>query len=129
MGGDEVGAVVGFYPLTSAFRDLPGMIGRINAPVLKMVGDADHFHDNCCTADNDHAIVTVAQAAGKPVELEIYPGAGHGFAVKGNPHYDAKVATDAWNQAAAFPRTHLGGLATANRFSAKLNRHLPGPSL
>lgn len=107
--GDQVSAVVVFYPLNNAFHDIPGMVARYTAPVLILAGGADHFHDNCCTAAGDQVVVDAAKAAGKTIDIVIYPQAGHDFIIENDRNYDPRASTDAWTRAAAFLHDHQGG--------------------
>ncbi|RZK95999.1 MAG: carboxymethylenebutenolidase, partial [Methylobacterium sp.] len=43
-----------------------------------------------------------AKAAGKPVELVVYPDAPHGFHADYRPSYRKEAAEDGWRRALAF---------------------------
>ncbi len=83
----------------------PAAIARIKAPVLGNFG-AD---DKGPSAEQVNAFEAAMKAAGKPVDVKIYEGAGHAFAKVDNPwgSYRAEAAKDAWARTVAFLKTHL----------------------
>jgi carboxymethylenebutenolidase len=74
-------------------------IARIKAPVLGNFG-AD---DRGITPDSVHAFDAAMKAAGKPVDVKIYDGAGHAFENPNNKDgYRPQAAADAWSRMDAF---------------------------
>ena len=74
-------------------------IARIKAPVLGNFG-AD---DRGITPDSVHAFDAAMKAAGKPVDVKIYDGAGHAFENPNNKDgYRPQAAADAWARMDAF---------------------------
>jgi carboxymethylenebutenolidase len=79
-------------------------IARIKAPVLGNFG-AD---DRGITPDSVHAFDAAMKAAGKPVDVKIYDGAGHAFENPNNKDgYRPQAAADAWSRMEAFFRKTL----------------------
>jgi len=76
--------------------------GDLKAPLLGLYGAKD--------ADNPpekvHAAQERARAAGKTVEVVVYPDAGHGFHADYRPSYVSADAADAWNRALAWFKAH-----------------------
>lgn len=87
------GAVV-WYPANAFIKDVPGFAGRLQMPVVMFAGGEDHFRDGCCTAAKGQSLADAAKAAGKSLDLTIYPGADHDF-VKGGAHYRPDAYADA----------------------------------
>lgn len=74
-------------------------IAKIQAPVLGNFG-AD---DRGITPDSVRAFDAAMKAAGKPVDVKIYDGAGHAFENPNNKDgYRPQAATDAWSRMDAF---------------------------
>jgi carboxymethylenebutenolidase len=79
---------------------------RINAPVLGLYGGDDQ---------RVNATIPMAQEAmsglGRPYEVEIYEGAGHGFlrAQDGQEGANMRATDQAWPRTVNFFREHLGG--------------------
>jgi dienelactone hydrolase len=97
---DQVAGVVVWYPANAFIQNLPGFASRLQVPVVVFAGGRDHFRNGCCTADQDTALQSAAQAAGKSFQLTIYPDADHDF-VQGGANYNAKDYQDAFNRMAA----------------------------
>ncbi|MDP4026187.1 dienelactone hydrolase family protein [Methylobacterium sp. NEAU 140] len=83
-------------------RTAGDVVTEINAPLLALYGGAD--------AGIPVAMVEEARdrakAAGKSVELVIYPEAPHGFHADYRPSYRKAAAEDGWNRALAFLKAH-----------------------
>jgi carboxymethylenebutenolidase len=77
-----------------------GEIARINAPVLGNYGGEDQGP----APDQVKAFDAAMKAAGKSIDVKIYPGAGHAFANVNNPWggYREQAAKDAWTRTVAF---------------------------
>ncbi len=71
---------------------------EIKAPVLGLYGGAD---TGIPVADVEKAR-DAARAAGKTVEIVVFPNAPHGFHADYRPSYRKEAAEDAWNQALAW---------------------------
>lgn len=70
---------------------------NLNAPLLGLYGGKDPS----IKAEDIQAAAAKAKAAGKTVEIVIYPEAGHGFHADYRPSYNAAAATDGWKRALA----------------------------
>lgn len=62
-------------------------------------GVADN--DPHCTPENQKLLAAALDAAGAAYQLELYPGAGHGFAVPDNPTYDEAASEQHWQRITA----------------------------
>jgi carboxymethylenebutenolidase len=95
-------AVVAYYgaPPTDA-----AAIARIKAPVLGNYGSEDKGP----SLEQVRAFEAAMKKAGKPIDVKIYPGAGHAFANVNNPWggYREAAAKDAWSRTVAFFNRHL----------------------
>jgi carboxymethylenebutenolidase len=89
----------------------------VSAPVLLLHGE----NDDEIPVSNAHAMEAALKAAGKPVELVVYPGAYHRFdrgdvvrsgagrrASSFTYRYDAAATRDAWARTLAFFKEKLG---------------------
>jgi carboxymethylenebutenolidase len=96
----ELDAAVVYYGTSPS---APEAYGRIRAPVLGLYGEDDA---------RVNATIAPAQAAmaGKTYEVEIYPGAGHGFlrAQADREGANMRATQAAWPRTIAFFREHLG---------------------
>ena len=70
----------------------------MKAPVLGLYGEADQG----IPVAQVEQMKSNLQAAGKTVEIKIYPGAPHGFHADYRPSYRKDAADDAWNQMQAW---------------------------
>jgi carboxymethylenebutenolidase len=106
-------AAVAFYgPLlgqTSPIqpRTALDLAADIHCPLLGLYGGEDQSIPVASVRQAE----AKAKAAGKTVEIVIYPDAPHGFHADYRPSYRAKDAADAWNRATAWFR-HYGVLPT-----------------
>ena len=75
---------------------------NIRAHVLGIFGGKDAV----IPLDNARAFETTMRAAGKPVELVVYPDAGHSFDTSTDPARQLDAA-DAWRRDLAFFATYL----------------------
>jgi len=72
--------------------------GQIYCPMLAMYGGLDKG-----ITDADRAVVAnAAEAAGKYVQMKIYPDAQHGFHADYRPSYNETAAKDGWKRMLAF---------------------------
>jgi len=85
----------------------PASIAAIKAPVLGNYGGDDKGP----SPDQVKAFEAAMKAAGKPIDVKIYDGAGHAFANVHNPWggYREAAAKDAWSRTTAFLAKHLKG--------------------
>src|SRR5580692_12983841 len=54
---DQVAVVVVMYPLTSVYKDIPAVVGRIKVPVLMFAGEKDTLK-NCCLIETARSIAS-----------------------------------------------------------------------
>ncbi len=94
-------AAIAFYP------HCDGYDGNVTVPLRIFDGDADHI----TPAAPCSAMVKAGKAAGKPLDITVYPGATHGFVVPGPDdrtffgepiRFDPAAAADSAVQVAAF---------------------------
>ncbi len=79
-------------------------IQKIRAPVLGSFG----AEDRGIPVDSVHAFERAMKAAGKSVDIKIYPGAGHAFQNPNNKlGYRQNAAEDAWERTLEFLDDHL----------------------
>ncbi len=80
-------------------------IGRIKAPVLGNYGGEDKGP----SPGQVRLFEDLMKKAGKPIDVKVYPGAGHAFANVNNPWggYRKEAAEDAWARTTAFLAKHL----------------------
>jgi dienelactone hydrolase len=100
-----------YYPATSWLSTseavLRNVVGGIKIPTLFFVGGADTYSMNCCTLDTARRIEAVAKELAAPLELVVYPQAGHGFNIAGGGEiYRADDAADAFKRTLAHINRH-----------------------
>jgi dienelactone hydrolase len=103
---DQVAVVIVWYPLTSVFKDIPGLASRLKVPVLMFAGESDTYKD-CCLIGTARSLGAAATAAGHPFELFTYPKTDHDF-VQGGSHYNPTAYKDALDKTAAKLKEFLG---------------------
>lgn len=95
--GNLVAAVVAYYPFVEFLREetMHYFTARLEAPVLVLAGADDTYRD-CCRVGAQRALEAAARSQGKEFELVVYPGADHGFNLRGDSaaHEDAERRTD-----------------------------------
>ncbi len=74
------------------------MAAELHCPLLGLYGGQDTSIDQA----DVRAAQATARAAGKTVEIVVYPDAPHGFHADYRPSYHAADATDAWSRALAW---------------------------
>ncbi|WP_375464495.1 dienelactone hydrolase family protein [uncultured Methylobacterium sp.] len=79
-------------------RSANDLAGEIHAPLLGLYGGAD----TGIPVASAEAARDKARAAGKQVELVVYPDAPHGFHADYRPSYRREAAEDGWRRALAF---------------------------
>lgn len=82
-------------------RTADDVAGEINAPLLGLYGAADTGIPVAAI----EAARDKARAAGKSVELVVYPDAPHGFHADYRPSYRREAAENGWTRALAFLKT------------------------
>lgn len=119
-GLERVGAVVPFYGLLSHEHGLLAADGGLDpalkprsplaaardlrCPLLGFFGGRDPY----VPGEDVDALRRVAGVTGQPVEIEVYPEAGHAFVNDTRPDaYRETEARDAWTRMAEFLRGHL----------------------
>jgi carboxymethylenebutenolidase len=76
--------------------------GEIHAPQLYLYGAKDALNPQAA----EKAVEAKAKAAGKTVEVVLYPDAGHGFHADYRPSYVPADAADGWKRAIAWFKAH-----------------------
>jgi carboxymethylenebutenolidase len=87
------------FGLTPLLEDL----GNLSCPTLFIFGEQDQ---SIPPADVEAVRARLA-SVGKPHEIVVFPGAGHGFFCDERPAYHAAAAKAAWNRAVQWLETHL----------------------
>lgn len=105
--GDFKAAVAWYGPLRPSPRFGKSaaplqLVKDLKAPVLGLYGGKDQ---GISKADVE-AMRAAAKAAGKPVEIVVYPQAQHGFLADYRPSYDAAASQDGWKRMLAFFAAH-----------------------
>jgi carboxymethylenebutenolidase len=83
----------------------PAKLATLKSPVIGFFGAAD----NSIPAASVHAFEAELKKQGKPVEVQIYDGAGHAFANPSGGNYRPEAAKDAWQRTTAFLAKYLKG--------------------
>jgi carboxymethylenebutenolidase len=98
---DRIGAAIDFYGIHPSVKlDY----AQLKAPVLGLFGDQDTFVPLEAVED----LVAAVRHAGKPIETQLYSGAGHAFFNDSRPEaYNEAAAADAWVRSLNFFRQHL----------------------
>jgi carboxymethylenebutenolidase len=79
--------------------------GQIKCPLLGLYGGKD----GGIKVDDVQAAAARARAAGRTVEIVIYPDAPHGFHADYRPSYRAEDAADGWKRMFAWFKAHGAG--------------------
>ncbi len=99
--GPTGGATSAIQPKTAA-----DVATALKCPLLGLYGG----QDAAIRVDDVEAAAARARAAGRQVEIVIYPDAPHGFHADYRPSYRAADAADGWHRMLAFFRVHgVGG--------------------
>lgn len=78
--------------------------GDLGCPLLGLFGEEDHLIPVAEVRELERRLA----ASPHPVDVVLYPGAGHAFMNDTRPEmYRPQVAGDAWSRAVAFFRSHL----------------------
>lgn len=78
-------------------------LDKVHAPVLGLFGEDDRG----IPVASVRAFEGTMKKLGKPVEIHIYPGAGHAFANPARPSYREAAAQDAWAKSLGFLEREL----------------------
>ncbi len=78
-------------------------LSKLNAPLLMIYGETD----GGIPIDSVREVEALLRAAGKTVEVRIYPGAGHAFNNPAHGAYHGPSAEDAWARAVAFLKANV----------------------
>jgi carboxymethylenebutenolidase len=81
------------------------VVSKINCPILMLNGEADAGIPVADVREMEAAL----KAAGKTVEVAIYPGAPHAFFADYRPSYRPEAAKDAWARCVAWFEKYLKG--------------------
>ena len=90
------------HPTPIQPRTALDVAAEIHAPILALYGGAD----TGIPVASVEAARDKAQAAGKSVELVVYPDAPHGFHADYRPSYRPTEAKDGWTRALSFLKMH-----------------------
>lgn len=102
---ERIDAAVVIYGQVS---DDESRLSAIDAPVLAIFGGADRS----ISPESIGSFEAAMERLGNPLELEVYPDAGHAFADPARSKYDPGVAEQAWQRMLDF---FTQSLASANR--------------
>lgn len=83
----------------------PLKLAALNVPLQGHFGGEDRG----IGADQVEALKAGLAKAGKPVDIYVYPGAGHAFMNEGQPSYHPDAAKQGWARALQFFQKHLKG--------------------
>jgi carboxymethylenebutenolidase len=83
-------------------RNAADIADQLKAPLLGLYGG----QDTGIKMPDVEAAAAKAKAAGKEVDIVIYPDAGHGFHADYRPSYNAKDAADGWQKMLAWFKAH-----------------------
>lgn len=107
---DAIGSAISFYGLLR-YRETSDAKPEIPLDVAKsglQIPYLGHWGDNDQLIPVDHVDELRAGLAGRPAEIYVYPGAGHGFHEAHRPDaYRPVAATEAWERTLAFLRWNL----------------------
>jgi carboxymethylenebutenolidase len=100
-------AVAWYGPVLGATSDIQpktatDMADKLNCPLLGLYGG----QDASIKVDDVKAAEAKAKAAGKSVEIVVYPEAPHGFNADYRPSYRKDAAEDGWKRMLAFFAAH-----------------------
>jgi carboxymethylenebutenolidase len=109
-GGYALDAAVRFPELIDAvvvfYAQVPGStdrLGTLDAPVLGLFG----AEDTSVAPESVEAFAAATNRLGRPAEIEIFEGAGHGFTDPKRARYDAPIAARAWTHMLDFLAENL----------------------
>jgi len=95
---ETVATVVAYYPLTAFIAkvtDMKTFVGKFQVPLVVFAGGKDDYK-KCCLLRTIRSMEEAAKQLDRPMELVVYPDAGHNF-IKG-ANYRADDAGDAWRR-------------------------------
>lgn len=97
---DKVDATVIYYGQVS---DNAEALGTIDAPILGLFGGAD----SAVPVESVTGFENALEVLGKDFVIDVYPGAGSGFATPGHRNFDEKLARKSWSTMVSFLHQHL----------------------
>jgi carboxymethylenebutenolidase len=97
---ERTGAAVSFY---GGFKKVTPDWERLRAPLLLIYAGKDRG----VPADSGHELAKRLRAAGRDVEVVVYPEADHAFFNDTKPRFDAAAAADAWRRTVEHFRRHV----------------------
>jgi carboxymethylenebutenolidase len=98
---EQIGAVVDFYGIHPNVK--PDW-SKLQAPVLGLFAEQDEMVTPAVARDLERQV----RAAGKQIEIHVYPGVDHAFMNDERPEvYSPDTAADAWQRTLSFLRDHL----------------------
>lgn len=97
----HLGAISPWYG--GGYDPTPEDVAKVNVPVLAIYGE----RDGAIPVSQVRKIEQMYKAAGKDIEVHIYPNAGHAFNNPDHGMYVAEAAKDAWARAVAFFKAKL----------------------
>ncbi|MGA2127551.1 MAG: dienelactone hydrolase family protein [Xanthobacteraceae bacterium] len=105
---DTVSTVISYYPLTAFIAkvtDMKTFVGKFRVPLLVFAGGQDTYK-SCCLLTTMRSMEATAKELGAPMEVVVYPDAGHAF-IQGS-NFRAGDADDAWRRTTDALHSHLG---------------------
>ena len=78
-------------------------LAPLDTPILGLFGDADTAIPVESVTGFENALLALS----KDFEIDVYPGAGSGFATPGHRNFDEKLAKKAWAKMVSFLHLHL----------------------
>lgn len=97
---ESIDATVIYYGQLVSDRD---QLAALDMPILGIFG----AEDQGIPVEGVREFESVLADLGKDAEIEVYEGAGHGFANPSGQRYNAEAAEDAWAKTLAFFDEHL----------------------
>jgi carboxymethylenebutenolidase len=105
---DRIAATVIYY---GHLETDPAKLAVIKHPVLGAFG----AEDKSIPVESIQAFEAALKKQGTPVDIKVYPGAGHAFANPSGEGYRPDAAKDAWRRTTAFLAANLKGGGAAKR--------------
>jgi carboxymethylenebutenolidase len=96
----ELDATVVYYGMLEQDRE---RLATLDTPILGLFGQ----RDESIPPREVERFQQTMRALGKPLEVRIYPGAGHAFANPSGTTYEPETAADAWKRTIAFLAKNL----------------------
>jgi len=97
---DVIDATVIYY---GRLETDPDKLRALTMPILGLFGE----NDEGIPVETVREFESALRSLGKPVDIRVYPGAGHAFANPSGERYDPEAAEDAWARTVEFLGRHL----------------------